>query len=117
MMDLNILVNSRYRVNNTSSYSVEELKKTTTRLAFFNLFVVAVIGVALRSYPLFPISFPSYKNLLHAHSHFAFGGWIMPVLLVLILKYFPELTNRIAFRHLKHYGCLFDKDGIEIKQH
>jgi hypothetical protein len=93
-------------VNNTSSYLVEELKKTTTRLAFFNLFLIALIGVALRSYPLFPISFPSYKNLLHAHSHFAFGGWVMPVLFVLVMKYFPELANRIAYRHLKNISVL-----------
>ena len=88
------------------SYSLEELKRTTTRLAFFNLFLVAVVGVALRSYPHLPISFPSYKNLLHAHSHFAFAGWVMPVLFVMILKYFPDLANRIAYRHIKNISVL-----------
>jgi len=105
-MDLNILVNSKHMVNNTSSYSLEELKKTTTRLSFFNLFLVAVLGVVLRSYAFVPISFPSYKNLLHTHSHFAFGGWVMPVLFVLVMKYFPELANRIAYRHLKNISVL-----------
>ncbi len=106
-MYLKVLAKYQNLANSTtSSYSLEEFKKRTTRLALFNLFLVAVIGVALRSYSLFPISFPSYKNLLHAHSHFAFGGWIMPALLVLILKYFPELANRIAFRHLKNMAVL-----------
>lgn len=105
-MNLKILVNSKPIVNYTSSYSLEELKKSTTRLAFFNLLIVAVLGVILRTYPLLPISFPSYKNLLHAHSHFAFGGWIMPVLFVIILKYFPDLANRIAYRHIKNISVL-----------
>jgi hypothetical protein len=104
-MDLIVFKKNTYSAGD-SHYSVENLKKQATRLAFFNLFLVAVLGVALRSYPLFSVSFPSYKNLLHTHSHFAFGGWIMPVLLVLILKYFPELANRIAYRHLKNITVL-----------
>lgn len=104
-MDL-IIFKRNTHLASDSYYSLENLKKQTTRLAFFNLFLAAILGVALRSYPLFPISFPSYKNLLHAHSHFAFGGWVMPVLFVLILKYFPGLTSRIALRHLKNISAL-----------
>ncbi len=104
-MDL-IIFKRNTHLASDSYYSLENLKKQTTRLAFFNLFLAAILGVALRSYPLFPISFPSYKNLLHTHSHFAFGGWVMPVLFVLILKYFPGLTSRIALRHLKNISAL-----------
>lgn len=103
---MNTFVSGRQLIGNTNSCSLDELKKTTTRLAFFNFFLVAVLGVVLRAYPLFPITFPSYKNLLHAHSHFAFGGWVMPVLFVLILKYFPEMANRIAYCHLRNIAAL-----------
>jgi len=73
--------------------------------SFFNLFITACLGVLLRSFPFFD-GFPlEYKNVLHGHSHFAFGGWIMPALLLLILKYFPELKNGIAYKHWKNI-CL-----------
>jgi hypothetical protein len=104
-MELRILLSTKHP-SKTFYHSLEALKKSTCTLAFFNLFLVAVLGVALRAYPLFPISFPAYKNLLHAHSHFAFGGWVMPILFVLIMKYFPELTNRISYRHLKNIAVL-----------
>ncbi|GEP98738.1 hypothetical protein CCY01nite_49980 [Chitinophaga cymbidii] len=47
-----------------------------TGITLINLFVVAVLGVLLRSVQLFPIPFVEYKFVLHAHSHFAFGGWV-----------------------------------------
>ena len=105
-MELRILVSNKHP-SKTFYHSLEELKKSTCTLAFFNLFLVAAVGVVLRTYPLLPISFPAYKNLLHAHSHFAFGGWVMPILFVLIIKYFSELANSIAFRHLKNIAVLF----------
>jgi len=86
--------------------SLELLKRRVTSLAFCNLVIVAVIGVVIRSYPLVSISFPSYKNLLHAHSHFAFGGWVLPVLFVLVLKYFPEVETGIAVKHLRNIAGL-----------
>lgn len=87
-------------------YSIEELKWTITRFAFFNLFLVALLGVVLRSYPLFPIPFFGYRNLMHAHSHFAFAGWVMPILFVSMMKYFPELTKHIGYKHLKNIAAL-----------
>src|SRR5687767_8808314 len=84
----------------------ERLQHSIIIIALFNLFLASVLGLLLRAYPLFPVSFPTYKNLLHAHSHFAFGGWIMPVLLALILKYFPDIANRISYTHLKNINLL-----------
>jgi len=73
---------------------------------FFNLAITALLGVLLRSYP-FIDGFPlDYKNVLHGHSHFAFGGWIMPALLLLILKYFPEIKNGIGYKHWKNISLL-----------
>lgn len=80
----------------------------------FNLLLTSIIGVILRLYPLLSIPFVQYKNLLHAHSHFAFGGWAMPILLTIILKYFPELTRRIPYRHLRNISVsiLFSAYGM-----
>ena len=69
------------------------------RVSLFNLLLVALLGIGLRAAPFLPaLPFP-YHNLLHAHSHFAFGGWVHPVLLALLLRAFPELRDRIASGH------------------
>ena len=81
--------------------SIHSLQQLLIRLTFINLFIVAVLGLTLRSYPFLNIPF-SYKNFLHGHSHFAFGGWIMPLLIWLIIRYFPELCARIAFKHWRN---------------
>src|SRR5436190_22915388 len=44
-------------------------------LGLFNLCIVALLGLALRSKILFPLHFLDYSSLLSAHSHFAFAGW------------------------------------------
>lgn len=98
------------------------VKKSHARLAaqmirtsFFNLLVVSCLGVLLRVFPFLHVPL-QYKNVLHGHSHFAFGGWIMPMLVALILKFFPDLTERVAYKHwrniavllfLSAYGMLF----------
>jgi hypothetical protein len=77
-----------------------------TRLAFFNLLIVALLGVLMRSLPLLS-SFPLvYKNVLHGHSHFAFGGWVLPALMALVMKGFPELRQKIAFHHWRNIALL-----------
>lgn len=53
--------------------------------SLFNLFVVALLGTLLRSKILFPLKFINYSNLLQAHSHFAFGGWVTVVLMTLMV--------------------------------
>ncbi len=75
------------------------------RLLFFcllNFFLLALIGLILRAYPIFSIPVFSYKNVLHTHSHFAFGGWIIPMLLFLILKFFPEIRTAVAYHHWRN---------------
>jgi hypothetical protein len=54
-------------------------------IALVNLSIVALLGVLLRCKQLFPLPFIQYKYLLHAHSHFAFGGWISLALLALMI--------------------------------
>ncbi len=95
---------------------LNRLRRIVYLFSLFNLLLIALIGVFLRSIPATDFAIAYYKNILHAHSHFAFGGWIMPALLVLLIQYYPELVNKIAYRHwrniaglllLSAYGMLF----------
>ena len=85
------------------------------RIAVFNLMLVAFIGVLLRYKIAYALPFVHQKHLLHAHSHFAFTGWVTQILMVLLVsrlyyeqqdafkKYAPVLyINLIAA-----YGMLF----------
>lgn len=75
-----------------------------------------MIGVLLRAVPVFSLFHFDYKYMLHAHSHFAFGGWVTPLLVWIILHRFPELNREIKFIHWRNvvmvllisaYGMLF----------
>lgn len=54
-------------------------------LSLINLSIVALLGVTLRTKLLFPLPIIDFKNFLSAHSHFAFGGWVTLVLMVLYI--------------------------------
>src|SRR4051812_24987153 len=58
------------------------------QLGLFNLFILAFLGLLLRYKMVFSLPFIEYTNLLHAHSHFAFNGWISFTLQLLILQEF-----------------------------
>ncbi len=60
------------------------------RVALFNLFVLTLLGLVLRYKINFTLPFIEQKNLLHAHSHFAFNGWISFLIQLLILDYFTD---------------------------
>ncbi len=93
---------NREKVNN----QVSDLQRTIYRFSLFNLFLITLIGLFLRSVPITGLAVPFYRNILHSHSHFAFGGWVMPALLVLIMKYFPELRAKISYRHWRNIAAL-----------
>lgn len=65
------------------------MKKWYT-IALFNLVVLALLGLILRYKINFPLSFIKQENLLHAHSHFAFNGWISFLLQLLLLDEFTS---------------------------
>ena len=94
------MVESGVVVKTEVSFAI--LKRRLFWFSVFNLLLLSIVGVILRLYPLIDSAFFDYKNVLHAHSHFAFGGWVMPILLALVLKYFPEITGRISYRHLRN---------------
>lgn len=78
-------------------------KRTWIRIALVNLCLVAFTGLLLRSKMLFPIPFLDFKHTLHAHSHFAFGGWISISLMALMTS---ELLPRQQARRPVYAGIL-----------
>lgn len=56
------------------------------KLSFFNLALIALIGVIMRYKIAFSFPFLDQKHLLHGHSHFAFAGWITHTLMVLLIN-------------------------------
>jgi len=56
-------------------------------ISFFNLLLVAGLGVLLRYKIAFFLPFIEQNNVLHSHSHFAFAGWITQTLMVLLVYY------------------------------
>lgn len=86
------------------------------KLSLINLLIVASLGVLMRYKIGFDFPYFSQKNIQHAHSHFAFAGWITHTLYVLliyfILKKGPVLNtknySRIIIANLIcSYGMLF----------
>ncbi|WP_127126199.1 hypothetical protein [Pseudoflavitalea rhizosphaerae] len=73
---------------------------TWSRRALLNLLIVALAGTLLRCKILWPIPVLDYKNLMHAHSHFAFSGWVSLALSVAIagIMNLPEQRLR-AYQH------------------
>lgn len=82
--------------------------------ALFNLVIVALLGVLMRYKIGFEFPYLNQKYLLHAHSHFAFYGWVSHILYTLMYgfllyqtqkpKYFPVL---IIANLVCAYGMLF----------
>lgn len=85
---------------------LEGLLRRVAVLSFLNLFLVSCLGLVLRSAPFLNPLPLNYKNLLHGHSHFAFGGWVLPILLVLVVKMFPVLSEQVAYRHWRNISAM-----------
>ncbi len=65
-------------------------------VAFLNLVVLSILGLLLRYKINFELGWLQQKNLLHAHSHFAFTGWITFILQLFILDEFCSYSKRSA---------------------
>lgn len=66
------------------------LKQKWLHISIFNLTIVAFIGVIMRYKIGFEFPFFDQKYLQHAHSHFAFTGWITHTLFVFMLLFLNE---------------------------
>lgn len=71
--------------------------------ALVNFMLVATAGVLLRYKILFHLPIVNHKNLLHAHSHFAFSGWVSLALCTAIV-YVMHSYSPVDF---KKYRLLF----------
>ncbi len=65
------------------------IQKNTVRhwliVAVLNLLIVAGFGLLMRLKTIFPLAWVNQKYIMHAHSHFAFSGWVSHALMVLML--------------------------------
>ncbi|MGV3760864.1 MAG: hypothetical protein ACO1NT_00140 [Parapedobacter sp.] len=85
-------------------------------LALFNLVLVAGLGLLMRLKVLLPMPAINQKFLLHAHSHFAFAGWVSHALMVLVtaMVFNQQQNEKLPWRYqltlianlLASYGML-----------
>jgi hypothetical protein len=85
------------------------------RISLINLCLVATLGVLMRYKIAFEFPFLDQKNIQHAHSHFAFYGWITHTLLFLLVDYLQKksielvsqkYTTLIIINLISAYGML-----------
>jgi len=65
------------------------------RIAVGYFVIAALLGVLLRSYPIFSLGF-NYRHMVHAHSHIALLGWVYVALTTLLHYCFvrKEASNK-----------------------
>lgn len=73
------------------------------KFSLINLFIVAFLGVLMRYKIGFDFPYLTQKNILHAHSHFAFSGWITHSIYLLIINF---LIKKISSSYLKQYKII-----------
>ncbi|CAG5001313.1 MULTISPECIES: hypothetical protein [unclassified Dyadobacter] len=81
-----------------------------------NLFIVACLGLLMRLKILLPFPWVEQRFVLHAHSHFAFSGWLTQVLMLAIAAVISsakpgenlptKYSSLLAFNLVCSYGML-----------
>lgn len=69
--------------------------------SLLNLFVIAIYGVLMRYKIGFEFPFLDQKYLQHAHSHFAFSGWISHTLMLLMIKVLNGIAKNVSISKYK----------------
>jgi hypothetical protein len=85
------------------------------KISFLNLLIVSLLGVILRYKIAFPLPIVQQKFMLHAHSHFAFAGWLSQVIMALMVQYlikwkpgaFKQYKPLLIANLITAYGMLF----------
>lgn len=74
------------------------MKLSWIKYNYYYFLLIGGIGLLMRQ-TLFALPLP-YRNMLHAHSHTAFLGWVYPTLFLLILFFFlpKEAREKFHFR-------------------
>lgn len=85
-------------------------------ISFFNLMLVALLGVIMRYKIAFYLPFVQQKFVLHSHSHFAFSGWITQTLMVLLVHYVALKNGEQVFKKYRWllYANLITAYGMLI---
>jgi hypothetical protein len=90
-------------------------KKFWIGLSLLNLTVVAFFGLLMRSKLLFSLPFVNYKNILNAHSHFAFAGWVgLALFTYLIYDVLPEQLGRKKIYRQILWGMQLSSVGMAL---
>lgn len=55
-------------------------------LCVFNFLIVCLFGLLMRSKLLFSVPWIDQKNIMHAHSHYAFSAWVSQLLMLFMIK-------------------------------
>lgn len=80
------------------------LGRKWSRIALINLGLVALAGIFLRLKILLPLTWLNHKYLLHAHSHFAFAGWVSLFLMAALVGTLPGKINKVYDKILFVYA-------------
>ena len=92
------------------------LKEKWLHISILNLSIVALLGVIMRYKIGFEFPYFDQKHIQHAHSHFAFTGWIAHTLFVLLVLFLNEQKSTLILNKYKSiilgnlicaYGMLF----------
>jgi len=70
------------------------------KISLINLLIVASLGTLMRYKIGFDFPYFSQKNIQHAHSHFAFAGWITHALYVLMIRF---VLKKLPLTDTKNY--------------
>lgn len=74
------------------------------KITLLNFLIVAVLGVVMRYKIGFEFPFFNQKSLQHAHSHFAFSGWVTLLIMVLMVHI---IRKQLSDKSLRNYNRLF----------
>ncbi len=72
--------------------------KKWLRFSIFNLLIVAAIGVLMRYKIAYSFPFVDQKHLQHGHSHFAFTGWVIHTLYVLMALFLQRNSKDFNYK-------------------
>lgn len=72
--------------------------KKWVQLSVVNLLIVAILGAILRYKIAFSLPIIDQERLLHAHSHFAFGGWVSQILMAFIVSRLSVAHGKDLFK-------------------
>lgn len=83
---------------NFSGTEYGDFKRKWIQRSLFSLLMLALLGTTMRYKIAFSMPWLPQKNVLNAHSHFAFAGWLTQVLMSLMVFYLLRQSDRVNLR-------------------